>query len=202
MNARKCLEILKQIKDVAFATVDKKGNPQVRIIDIMLLEDEKLYFCTARGKEFYTELKANTNIAITAMNKNFQMIRLNAIAKKQNSSKLEQIFYENPSLNEIYPNSSRNILEIFCIKDGMVELFDLSKSPLYRKSFSFGNYTFDKKGFLINDECTECGVCKNDCPQDCIEEASPYLILDENCLHCGICYENCPSEAIERLCFA
>ena len=49
MNAEKCLRILREIKDVAFATVDESGKPQIRIIDIMLVDSEKLYFCTARG---------------------------------------------------------------------------------------------------------------------------------------------------------
>ena len=47
MNVQRCLEILREIKDVAFATVHKTGLPQIRIIDVMLVENEKLYF-TAR----------------------------------------------------------------------------------------------------------------------------------------------------------
>ena len=50
MTAQDCLEILRSVKDAAFATVDGKGCPQIRIIDVMLVEEEKLYFCTARGK--------------------------------------------------------------------------------------------------------------------------------------------------------
>ena len=57
MNAQKCLDILREIKDVAFATVDANGLPQIRIIDVMIVEDEKLYFCTARGKDFYLQLQ-------------------------------------------------------------------------------------------------------------------------------------------------
>ena len=53
MNIQDCLQLLREIKDVAFATVDEKGFPQVRIIDVMIVENEKLYFCTARGKDFY-----------------------------------------------------------------------------------------------------------------------------------------------------
>lgn len=53
MNAQDCLQILRQIKDVAFATVDENGLPQVRIIDVMLVEEGRLYFCTARGKDFF-----------------------------------------------------------------------------------------------------------------------------------------------------
>ena len=36
MKAQDCLDILREIKDVAFATVDEKGKPQVRIIDVMI----------------------------------------------------------------------------------------------------------------------------------------------------------------------
>ena len=57
MNAQECLHILREIKDVSFATVDEKGFPQVRIIDVMLIENNKLYFCSARGKDFYKQLK-------------------------------------------------------------------------------------------------------------------------------------------------
>ncbi len=32
MNAERCLQILREIKDVAFATVDDKGMPQIRIL--------------------------------------------------------------------------------------------------------------------------------------------------------------------------
>ena len=52
MQAGDCLQILREIKDVSFASVDEQGNPQVRIIDVMLVEGDKLYFCTSRGKDF------------------------------------------------------------------------------------------------------------------------------------------------------
>ncbi len=44
MKKQECLQILREIKDVAFATVDKDGQPQVRIIDVMLVEDGKMHF--------------------------------------------------------------------------------------------------------------------------------------------------------------
>ena len=39
MNVSTCLNILREIKDVAFATVDENNQPQVRIIDVMLVEE-------------------------------------------------------------------------------------------------------------------------------------------------------------------
>ena len=76
MDAKVCLQMLREIKDVAFATVDEKGKPQIRMIDVMLVEDEKLYFCTARGKDFYAQLMRDENIAITGMNREYHIICL------------------------------------------------------------------------------------------------------------------------------
>lgn len=83
MNAQECLHILREIKDVSFATVDEKGFPQVRIIDVMLIETNKLYFCSARGKDFYKQLKINNHVALCAMTKNYQMIRYSGKAQQQ-----------------------------------------------------------------------------------------------------------------------
>lgn len=88
MNAERCLQILREIKDVAFATVDDKGMPQIRIIDIMLVEGEKVYFCTARGKDFYAQLMRDGNIAVTGMNREYQMIRLNGKARRLDDQKM------------------------------------------------------------------------------------------------------------------
>ena len=57
MNVQRCLEILREVKDVCvLPQLMKKGLPQIRIIDVMLVENEKLYFCTARGKDFYSQI--------------------------------------------------------------------------------------------------------------------------------------------------
>ena len=50
MDAQRCLEMLREIKDCAFATVDENGVPQVRMIDVMLVEDGALCFCTCAAR--------------------------------------------------------------------------------------------------------------------------------------------------------
>ena len=47
---------------LTFATVDENGFPQIRIIDVMIVENEKLYFCTARGKDFYHQIITNGQV--------------------------------------------------------------------------------------------------------------------------------------------
>lgn len=52
MNIQDCLQLLREIKDVAFATVDEKGFPQVRIIDVMIVENEKVVFLYSKRQGF------------------------------------------------------------------------------------------------------------------------------------------------------
>lgn len=198
MNAQDCLQILRDVKDAAFATVDEKGLPQIRIIDIMLVENEKIYFCTARGKDFYAQLMRDGHIAITAVNKDFQMVRLSGIAEKLTEQKywIDRIFKENPSMNNVYPKESRYILEPFCIANANIEFFDLGKEPIHRENFTIGNHKEQKKGFEISASCIECGKCSKICPQQCIQIGKPFKINQHHCLHCGLCFENCPIKAI------
>ena len=44
MNVSTCLNILREIKDVAFATVDENNQPQVRIIDVIFVQQEEKIF--------------------------------------------------------------------------------------------------------------------------------------------------------------
>lgn len=200
MDTDRCLQILREIKDVAFATVGCDGKPKVRIIDVMIVEGSKLYFCTARGKDFYEEIIANPNLAITGLNKDYQMVRIEGRARKLDEQRrwIDRIFKENPSMNSVYPSESRYILEPFVVDSGSLEFFDLGKEPIYRESLAFGNGEKQDKGYKITEECIGCNKCKNLCPQGCIEVGKPFSIRQENCLHCGFCYENCPVQAIER----
>lgn len=197
MNASKCLEILREIKDVAFATVDEKGDPQIRIIDVMLVEDEKLYFCTARGKEFYRQITNHRQIAITGMNPEHQMVRLSGRADRLKDQKrwIDRIFEENPSMKDVYPGESRYVLEAFCIQEGEVEFFDLGQTPVERESFGLGSSRPELKGFEITDACIQCGACEAVCPQHCIKE---FQIEQSHCLHCGLCMETCPVGAVKK----
>ena len=200
MNAMDCLKLLREIKDCAFATVGRDGLPKNRVIDVMLVEEERLYFLTARGKHFYGELLEGGYAAITGLNRQWQTVRLVGKVEKLSQQKhwIDRIFEENPSMKEVYPGESRYILEAFCIRDGELEFFDLGKSPIERESFSLGAGVVHPKGFVIGENCIACGTCASGCPQQCIQSGEPFVIQQKHCLHCGLCYENCPVQAITR----
>ncbi|MCG8573139.1 MAG: 4Fe-4S binding protein [Spirochaetes bacterium] len=50
--------------------------------------------------------------------------------------------------------------------------------------------------YVINDDCTACGVCASECPVEAIKEGDKYTITDD-CTDCGACASVCPVEAIQ-----
>ncbi|WP_366925872.1 hypothetical protein [uncultured Clostridium sp.] len=66
MKTEDYLRILKEeIHSAVFATTDGKGLPVTRVIDIMLVDRDSLYFITAKGKEFYRQLMDTGYVAVS-----------------------------------------------------------------------------------------------------------------------------------------
>ncbi|MBW1667102.1 MAG: (4Fe-4S)-binding protein, partial [Deltaproteobacteria bacterium] len=52
---KKAFRLLREVKSVSCATINK-GEPVIRIADVMLAGEDGLYFLTARGKPYYKQL--------------------------------------------------------------------------------------------------------------------------------------------------
>lgn len=52
--------------------------------------------------------------------------------------------------------------------------------------------------YKINPEkCKKCGVCKENCPVECISEKDGSFVINaDECVDCGTCAANCPADAI------
>ena len=196
MGVQHYFDLLREIRDTAMATVAEDGTPRIRIIDTMLVKDEKLYFLTARGKEFYRELMQTGQVAVTGLNARWETVRLEGKVKNIGHEYLNEIFDKNPSMNSVYPGDSREILEVFCLYEGQGEYFCLADHPIVRKSFCFGSSSQTQRGYRIGTTCIGCGTCVSVCPQEAIDEGIPFRIRQESCLHCGRCFENCPVQAV------
>ena len=53
--------------------------------------------------------------------------------------------------------------------------------------------------YVINNECTSCGSCVDECPVDSISQGAEIYVIDAaTCTDCGACAEVCPVEAIHE----
>lgn len=197
--------LTEEIHSTVMATVDENGLPVTCAIDIMDYDENGLYFLTARGKNFYARLKRSGYVSLTGM-KGTDTISCVAISvrgkvEEVGSDYLNRMFEKNSYMSEIYPTKeSRKALTVFRIYDGCGEWFDLSKKPIERASFSFGNGIKTVVGYYITDNCIGCRKCTEVCPQGCIDFTGGYTrIIQSNCLHCGACFEHCPVKAVEKL---
>ena len=201
MNAQICLQKLKLCGVLSFATVNKKGAPQVRCISAIHYKTDSLYFFTARGKAFCEELLSDGRVQILAYTRFKEMIRLSgrAVPADEQAEKISTIFAEQPYLANVYPEDTRNIGIIFELKDFAIEYFNLGVNPIFRETYTVGQAQAEKKGYCITNSCIGCGTCLKHCPQKCIVPGEKYTIQPEHCLHCGACYESCPVKAVERV---
>jgi len=202
MNKETCFKKLGYIGVLAFATVDENNKPQIRNISAIHFENEKIYFFTARGKNFCKELISDGNVQILGYTKYKEMIRVSgkAIPVSDNEQKkyIDIIFSEQPYLYNVYPDNTNEIGIIFVIENMEIEYFNLGVNPIFRECYTTGNAKIIEKGYYISDLCIGCGKCAKNCPQKCIEQGKPYKIQQEHCLHCGNCFEKCPVNAVKR----
>lgn len=194
------LKILTEdIHSAAIATLDKNGRPITRIIDIMLYDDQGIYFLTAKGKEFYRQLMEQKYISLSAV-KNKRSITLRGKTENIGSEKLDEIFEKNPYMKGIYPDATREALEVFRLYKAAGEFFDISDpTNVTRGSISIGNAKEQSGIYFVKGKCSGCKACFSVCPQKCIDVSKVPAVINQNhCLHCGRCFEICPEKAIVK----
>ena len=196
-KAKKYIDLFRQVKIVSAATVDEKGRPQTRIINVMISTEDGMYIVASKGKPFYKQLEQRGEVALSAMCPDCQSLKFYGKVRKAEKKWLDEVFVQNPGLNEVYPGDTRYILDAFLIYEGYGEWFDLLSYPINRELFSYG-VEAEQYGFRITETCIGCGKCLEKCPQKCIKEGTPYEIEWSHCLQCGACAEMCPVDAVKE----
>lgn len=196
--------IVREIHTTVVATVDEQGLPVTCAIDIMDSDENSLYFLTAKGKSFYERLKKQGYIALTGIKGENTMtsvaVSLRGKVRELDAQNVKALFDKNPYMYEIYPTEeSRSAIRVFQLYDGSGEWFDLSKKPIERTNFSFGDAEESQEGYYVTNKCIGCKLCYSKCPQKCIDiSVKPVVINQNHCLHCGNCFEICPMQAIVK----
>ena len=203
VDATWCLRFLRAIRDVSFATVGADGLPSVRIIDVMMVTDDRLYFIAPRGKAFHDDVVREKYVAIVGQTPDYRTCRLRGPVvlsdDVEQRALVDAVFELNPSMNLLYPGDARYICDVVSIEEGQGEYFDLGQHPVFRKPFALGKSEPCRIGtFLISSACIGCGSCADMCPEQCIAAGTPYEIDQSHCMRCGICQESCPVQAIVK----
>lgn len=194
--------LVNEIHTVIVATVDDAGKPVTAAIDIMDVDQNGLYFLTAKGKSFYERLKKREYLSLTGLKGETTMtsvaVSVRGKVRELGEEPVKELFEKNPYMYEIYPtDESRNAISVFQIYEGTGEWFNLSKKPIERAEFAFGGAEKLEEGYFVTDKCIGCKLCYSKCPQKCIDISNkPVVISQSNCLHCGNCFEICPARAI------
>lgn len=191
--------LVDKIHSSTIATIGSDGHPQTRVIDMMLYDGKYVYFLTAKGKEFYSQLMEQKYISVSAT-KDKVAISLRGVIENIGKDNLDLIFEKNSYMKDIYPEDTRDVLEVFRIVKGEGEFFDLrNPSHIIRESFVIGEGKKHETGYYVGDDCIGCKLCYSVCPQKCIDILKkPVEIIQSNCLHCGRCIEICPKKSIKR----
>lgn len=191
--------LVEDIHSTTVATIAADGHPQTRVIDMMLWDDQGVYFLTAKGKAFYTQLMEQQYIALSAT-KDKISISLRGKIKNIGSEKLDEIFEKNVYMQSIYPGDTRSALEVFCLYEAQGEYFDISDpSHITRDGITIGMDAQPAAGYYVGDGCIGCKLCYSVCPQKSIDITQTPVVIDQHrCLHCGRCVEICPQQAIEK----
>ena len=95
MSDNKYLQILVEvIHSTTVATIGTDGHPQTRVIDMMLYDNNGVYFLTAMGKAFYDQLMEQQYIAVSAT-KDKMAVSLRGKVRNIGYEKLDEIFEKN-----------------------------------------------------------------------------------------------------------
>ena len=104
--------LVEEIHSTTVATIGSDGHPQTRVIDMMLYDDNGVYFLTAKGKAFYDQLMQQQYVAISAT-KDKMAVSLRGKIRNIGYEKLDEIFEKNSYMQKIYPDDTRSALQVF-----------------------------------------------------------------------------------------
>ncbi len=191
----KAFQLIAERQYMPVATVND-GHPDSRVIDLQRLGDGRLMFMTSRCKPFYRQLLKCPEISLCLPVDTWYMLRVHAAVKEVSYDQAirEEYFASNPGTKLMYRNNL-DVVALFVLDQGDGELFHLYDSERVRRvRFAFGEAVPRPLTYSISDQCTGCGICRENCAEQAIFQGGDgkYHISHMDCDDCGICYTKCP----------
>lgn len=186
-------QLLKEIRNVALATVNQ-NKPSIRIVVIAYIQDDIIYFMTARGKPMYRQLKKNPYISIVGKANNDITVRVEGKVKFMED---KQFLFDLIKGHDGMYGGKTDILEMFYMESGNGEILDLTKRAPKRFFFAFGGAKPKNQGYYVVDKCNNCGICLDTCVTGALSKGDAYVIDPYRCINCGRCAQKCPKKAIK-----
>ena len=123
------LAYLKANPTYFLATVDEKGDPQVRPFGTIAKFEGKLYVQTGRVKAVFEQMLAHPRVAICAMGADGSWLRIEADAVlDERLEAREAVLAEYPELQPMYAADDGNC-EVFALENGIATFCSFTKDP-------------------------------------------------------------------------
>lgn len=169
MTTLELLQLLqRQIHSAVFATLDENGLPQTCVIDLMLADDDGLYFLTAKGKAFYRRLMAKPFVSISGMKGRDTLsttaISVRGAVRSIGKKRLAEIFEKNPYMAKIYPTRKKagRLWKCFSSTKARGDISTLPSFHPIARAFLLAVSVVQENGYrIIPEKCIGCHGCRS-----------------------------------------
>lgn len=113
-----------------------EGQAHVRPFSFAVIEDDRLWFCTARGKDVYDELQENPRFELSAWRPGnpWVIVRGSAVFAEPSAATRQAGFEHMVALGEAHESANDGLLVFFYVADGFAKICDITG---YEESFAF-----------------------------------------------------------------
>lgn len=128
-------QILAETTMCFIATMDG-DQPRVRAFQYQFAQDGKFWFCTAKSKDVFKQLRANPAVEICAVRQDMTWLRVSGKAVLDDDRAVkERILAEQPLIKNIYGTADNPDFTTFCLEHGAYSITGFSGEPPVAGSF-------------------------------------------------------------------
>ena len=136
MKEQDVLELLDKNRVVYFATITQNGQPRVRPITIIHINEGKIYFFTGSFKEIYKQLLDNPHVEFSIQGKGVSIRVRGTVKFEENLEFVNKLLGQKEVIKTIYKDRLDE-LKLFYIEHGEVHLYKMSNPLEKTNHFAF-----------------------------------------------------------------